>query len=91
MTTVRIPQPLRSLTNGTDVVQTDAPTVRDAIDRMEADYPGIKERLVDERGELRRFVNIYVNGDDVRFLDALATNLAPTDEVSIVPSVAGGS
>lgn len=90
MTMIRIPQPLRKLTNNVDVVNTDAGTLREAIDRLEADYPGIKERIVDEQGELRRFVNVYVNGEDVRFLDNLSTPLAPGDEVSIVPAVAGG-
>jgi molybdopterin synthase sulfur carrier subunit len=82
--------PLRKLTNDTDIVTTDASTLADAVDRLEADYPGIKERLVGDDGEIRRFVNIYVNGEDVRFLSNLATALKASDEVSIVPAVAGG-
>jgi len=91
MASVRIPTPLRKLTNETDIVSTDAATLGEAIDKMDGEYPGIKERLCDERGELRRFVNVYVNGEDVRFLDNLATPLAPGDDVSIVPAVAGGA
>ena len=91
MAQIRIPMPLRKLTNDTDVVSTDAASLADAVERLEADYPGIKERIVDETGEIRRFVNIYVNGEDVRFLDNLKTPLKPSDEVSIVPAVAGGA
>lgn len=90
MASIRIPMPLRKLTNNVDIVNSDAPTLRDAVDRLEGEYPGIKERIVDEAGEIRRFVNIYVNGEDVRFLDNLATKLNPKDDVSIVPAVAGG-
>ncbi len=90
MASIRIPMPLRKLTNDTDIVQTDAATLADAVDGLEAAYPGIKDRLVDESGELRRFVNVYINGEDVRFLDNLTTKLNPNDEVSIVPAVAGG-
>ncbi len=82
--------PLRKLTNNTDIVKTDASTLAEAVDRLEADYPGIKERIVGDDGEIRRFVNIYVNGEDVRFLSNLSTALAASDEVSIVPAVAGG-
>lgn len=82
--------PLRKLTNEIDVVNSDASTLREAVDKLETEFPGIKERIVDERGEIRRFVNIYVNGDDVRFLDNLNTALKAGDEVSIVPAVAGG-
>ena len=91
MATIRIPMPLRKLTNDTDVVQMDAPTLAAAVDGLEQQYPGIKERICDEAGEIRRFVNIYVNGEDVRFLDGLGTQLADGAEVSIVPAVAGGS
>jgi molybdopterin synthase sulfur carrier subunit len=91
MAKIRIPMPLRKLTNDADIVSSDATTLADAVDGLEADFPGIKERLCDEAGGIRRFVNIYVNGEDVRFLDNLATALKPNDEVSIVPAVAGGS
>lgn len=90
MASIRIPMPLRKLTNDVDIVNSDAATLAEAVDRLEADFPGIKERIVDEQGEIRRFVNIYVNGEDVRFLDNVKTALKPGDEVSIVPAVAGG-
>jgi len=89
--TVRIPTPLRKLTNERDtLVAEHNGTLAELIDVLERDYPGLKERLCDETGELRRFVNVYVNGEDVRFLSGLATSLAPGTEVSIVPAVAGG-
>ena len=90
MAKILIPQPLRRITNDTSIISTDAATLADAVDGLEQQYPGIKERICDEQGEIRRFVNIYVNGEDVRFLDALRTPLKPADEVSIVPAVAGG-
>ncbi len=88
--TVRIPTPLRKLTNELDVVSGDGGTLLACIDSLEEQYPGIKERLCDEGGELRRFVNVYVNGEDVRFQQGLQTPLNAGDEVSIVPAVAGG-
>jgi molybdopterin synthase sulfur carrier subunit len=88
--TVRIPTPLRKLTNELDVVSGDGATLIGCIESLEAQYPGLKERLCDEAGELRRFVNVYVNGEDVRFLAGLQTSLKTGDEVSIVPAVAGG-
>ena len=88
--TVRIPQPLRSLTGNLSTVTGDGATLEACLAHMEAAYPGIKERVMDESGQLRRFVNIYVNGDDVRFIDGLGTPLKDGDEVSIVPAVAGG-
>ena len=90
MAQIRIPMPLRKLTNNIDIVTSDAPTLAEAVDRLEADYPGIKERIVGDDGEIRRFVNIYVNGEDVRFLDEKATVVKETDEISIVPAIAGG-
>ena len=88
--TVRIPAPLRKVTNGKDRVEVDAENLADMVEAMEEQYPGIKERLLDESGELRHFVNIYVNGEDVQFLQGLETPIAGSDEVSIVPAVAGG-
>jgi molybdopterin synthase sulfur carrier subunit len=90
MAQIRIPMPLRKLTNDIDIVTSDASTLAEAVDRLEADYPGIKDRIVGDDGEIRRFVNIYVNGEDVRFLSNLSTALKASDEVSIVPAVAGG-
>jgi molybdopterin synthase sulfur carrier subunit len=87
---VRIPTPLRKLTNERDIVAADGSTLAALVDNLEAAYPGLKERLCDDQGEIRRFVNIYVNGEDVRFLQGLVTALKPGDEVSIVPAVAGG-
>jgi len=87
---VRIPTPLRKITADQDRVSADGGSVAECIASLEASYPGIKERLCDESGEIRRFVNIYVNGEDVRFLQGLATPLKDGDEVSIVPAVAGG-
>jgi molybdopterin synthase sulfur carrier subunit len=87
---VRIPQPLRNLTGDKSVVQTNGANLGDCITHLEASFPGIKDRLMDETGQIRRFVNIYINGDDVRFADGLGTGLKDGDEVSIVPAVAGG-
>jgi len=89
--TVRIPTPLRKLTNELDTIVADeSETLAQLIDVIEGQYPGLKERICDETGELRRFVNVYVNGEDVRFLSGLQTSLEPDAEVSIVPAVAGG-
>ncbi len=91
MAQIRIPSPLRKLTNDVEIVKSEAGSLAEAIDGLELDFPGIKERLCDEAGQIRRFVNIYVNGEDVRFLDNVATKLGPNDDVSIVPAVAGGA
>ncbi len=87
---VRIPTPLRRVTNGKDVVDVNGATVGEGLNDLEAQFPGVKERIIDAEGELHRFVNIYVNGEDVRFLDGLATAVKEGDEISIVPAVAGG-
>ena len=87
---VRIPTPLRRMTGGKDKVEVESATLGEMVDTLESKYPGFKERLVDENGELRYFVNIYVNGEDVRFLKGLETTTSTGDEVSIVPAVAGG-
>ena len=89
--TVRIPTPLRRVTDGQDKVATEGATLRQIIDSMESQYPGIKERLCDEDGDLRNFVNVYVNGEDVRFLDGVDSATGDGDEISIVPAVAGGA
>ena len=88
--TVRIPTPLRRLTGGADEVQVEGATIGGLIDNLEAAHPGIKERLCDENGEIRRFVNLYLNDEDVRFLQGRDTPLKEGDEVSIVPAIAGG-
>ena len=87
---VRIPTPLRRVTNGADRVSAEGDTLDQIIDSLESQHPGIKGRLCDEDGELRNFVNVYVNGEDVRFLQGLGTATKSGDEVSIVPAVAGG-
>jgi molybdopterin synthase sulfur carrier subunit len=87
---VRIPIALRKITADQHSVSADANSILECVESLEASYPGLKERLCDEAGEIRRFVNIYVNGEDVRFLQGLTTPLKDGDEVSIVPAVAGG-
>jgi len=89
--TVRIPTPLRRMTNGQDKLEMDASTLSVMIDSLEASYPGFKERLIDENGDLRYFVNIYLNGEDVPFQQGLETSTNSGDEISIVPAVAGGA
>jgi len=88
---VVIPSPLRKLTGGAEVVQVDAGTVKEVIERLEGLYPGIRNSVCTESGELRRFINIYVDGEDVRFLDNLGTVVQDGGEISIVPAIAGGS
>jgi molybdopterin synthase sulfur carrier subunit len=87
---VRIPSPLRKLTNNEEVVEVTSATIGDAITELQSRYPGIKERLVDEKGEVRRFVNVYVNEEDIRFLQNQNTPLKEGDEISIIPAIAGG-
>jgi molybdopterin synthase sulfur carrier subunit len=87
---VRVPSPLRKLTNNEEVVEIEATTICDAIAELQSRYPGIKDRLVDEKGEVRRFVNVYVNEEDIRFLQTQHTPLKEGDEVSIIPAIAGG-
>ena len=87
---VRIPTPLRTLTAGAAEVEVAGNSLAECIAQLETQYPGMEQRLKDENGELRRFVNLYVNGEDVRFLQGLDTHLKTGDEVSIVPAVAGG-
>ncbi len=87
---VRIPTPLRAMTKGSADVQVTADTVGDLIEDLERQFPGMRERLVEESGEIRRFINIYVNQEDIRFLQGAKTALKQGDEVSIVPAIAGG-
>tara|TARA_Y100001970_G_scaffold276208_1_gene378564 strand:+ start:1005 stop:1283 length:279 start_codon:yes stop_codon:yes gene_type:complete len=87
---VRIPGPLRKLTNELDQVEITAGNIGELIDLLEKEYKGMKERLCDEDGELRYFVNIYLNGEDIRFIEGMNTPTESGDEVSIVPAVAGG-
>ena len=87
---VRIPTILRTYTDGERAVESDGANVTELIDRLEADHSGIKERLIDDDGGLRRFVNVYVNDEDVRFTGGLDTALSDGDTVVILPAVAGG-
>ena len=89
-TTVRIPTPLRRVTDGQDKVSADGATLGEIIDSMESQFPGIKARICDDDGNLRNFVNVFVNGEDVRFMDGVNSATADGDEISIVPAVAGG-
>ena len=88
--TVRIPTPLRALTNDQEVVEANGANVAAIIDDLEKNYPGIKERVCDESGEAHRFVNLYVNQEDIRFKEGKDTSLNDGDELSIVPAIAGG-
>ncbi len=87
---VRIPTPLRKLTNNEELVEVQAVNVGDAINELQGRYPGIKERLLDDSGGVRRFVNVYVNEEDIRFLQNQQTSLKDGDEISIIPAIAGG-
>jgi molybdopterin synthase sulfur carrier subunit len=87
---VRIPGPLRKITEGADKVEMEGENLGELIISLESKYPGMKERLLDENGELRYFVNLYLNNEDVRFLEGLKTAIKSGDEISIVPAVAGG-
>ena len=89
-TTVRIPTPLRSLTGGEDQLVAVGDDVRQVIEDLERRHPGIRDRLLDDKG-VRRFVNIYLGEEDIRFLDGLDTKLNGKDEISIVPAIAGGA
>ena len=88
---VRIPTPLRSLTAGQSVVEINGKDIGEVIERLDKQYPGIKTRICDEGNQIRRFVNIYVNEEDIRFKQGQATALKEGDEVSIIPAIAGGT
>ncbi|MEZ4294723.1 MAG: MoaD/ThiS family protein [Polyangiaceae bacterium] len=87
--TVRIPTPLRTLTAGADEVTATGTTVREVIVELESRFPGIKDRLLDEKG-VRRFINVYLADEDIRFLDGLDSAVKAGDQISIVPAIAGG-
>lgn len=87
---VRVPTILRTYTKGESQVDVDGATLSEVLDALDASYPGIKGRIVDEQGELRRFVNIYIGNDDVRFTDGLSTQTPDGSSVSVIPAVAGG-
>ena len=87
---VKIPTQLRTLTGGSDEVPVDGGTVAEVIEGLEARHPGMRQRLLDESGALRRFVNVYVEDEDVRFLDGITTPVPDGAMISIIPAVAGG-
>ena len=89
--TVRVPTPLQKLTNNQAEVKANAKNIKELIDDLEKNFPGIKERICDNKGKIRKFINIYVNEEDVRFLKLDETPLKDGDEVSIIPAIAGGS
>ena len=86
---VRIPTPLQKLT-GQGEVQVQAGNIRDMIAQLEKNFPGMKDRICDESGKIRRFVNVYLNEEDIRFLNQEETQIKDGDEISIVPAIAGG-
>ncbi|MEK6759659.1 MAG: ubiquitin-like small modifier protein 1 [Deltaproteobacteria bacterium] len=87
---VRIPTPLRKLTNGSDEVVVEGTNVAELIENLEKNYPGLKERICEPDGKLRRFVNLYLNDEDIRFKKNMETELKENDELSIIPAIAGG-
>ncbi|HLA37349.1 MAG TPA: MoaD/ThiS family protein [Candidatus Brocadiales bacterium] len=88
--TVRIPTPLRTLTDGAEEIESSGCTIKEVINNLESNYPGIKNRLCDEKGQLRRFINFYVNDEDIRFQKNQDTPVKDGDQISIVPAIAGG-
>jgi len=87
---VRIPTPLQNMTQNKAEVESSGTNIKEVIDDLERNFPGIKERICDEKGKIRRFINVYVNEEDVRFLKQDQTSLKDGDEVSIIPAIAGG-
>jgi len=90
MASILIPTPLRKLTNNVDTVFCNGSTISEIIDNLESGYPGIKERICYPDGQIRQFINIYLNNEDVRFSTGVATPVRDADEISIVPAIAGG-
>jgi molybdopterin synthase sulfur carrier subunit len=90
MATVRIPSPLRRYTNGQSKVESNGATINELINNLEAQYPGVKARLCDDNGQIKRYVNVFVNDEEIRALQGGNTPIAATDEVSIIPAMAGG-
>ncbi len=90
MANIRIPTPLRRLTNEKDEVNTSSTNILGMVEDLESQFPGIKDRLCEEDGSIRKFINIYVNDEDIRFLDGPQTEIKDEDTVSIIPAIAGG-
>ena len=88
---VRIPTPLRNLTENLEVVTAEGNTISAVIEDLQHNYPGLKERICDENGDVRRFLNIYKNNEDIRFQEGKNTPVSDGDELSIIPAIAGGS
>ena len=88
--TVKIPTPLRKLTNNETSVDAVGKTIEQIVESLDSAYPGMRERLIDDNGALRHFVSIYLNGEDIRYIDGLKSPVSDNDELSIVPAVAGG-
>jgi len=88
---VRIPTPLQRLTGGESEIEGAGETIKEVIQNLNEKYPGFTERLYDEEGKLRRFINIYVNEEDIRFLDGEGTKLSEGDDISVIPAIAGGA
>jgi molybdopterin synthase sulfur carrier subunit len=89
-TSIRIPAPLRKLTNEQELVEAAGANIGEILADLDKNFPGLKERICDESGNVRRFVNIFINDEDIRFLDEKATAVKDGDEISIVPAIAGG-
>jgi molybdopterin synthase sulfur carrier subunit len=87
---VRIPTVFRRFTDGSAIVEVEPGTLAQIIDQMETQHPGLRDQILGEQGELHRFVNVYVNDEDARYLDKLQTDVSEVDTVSLLPSVAGG-
>lgn len=87
---IKIPTPLRKLTDGKDMVEVSATSIGEALNALESAHPGIKTKICDDSGNVRRFINVYANQDDIRFQEKLETPLKDGDEVSIIPAIAGG-
>jgi molybdopterin synthase sulfur carrier subunit len=88
---VRIPTPLRKFTEGKETVEAEGDSIAGVLADLDAKYPGLKDRICEADGSVRRFVNLYVNGDDIRFLENLTSAVKSGDEISIVPAIAGGA
>jgi molybdopterin synthase sulfur carrier subunit len=90
MVKVKIPGPLRKLVGGKDEIEVEAKTIKEVIEKLGEINPEIKSRILDENGEVRRFINIYLNNEDIRFLKGINTDIKNGDEISIIPAIAGG-
>lgn len=88
--TIRIPTPLRKLTQDQELVEAAGSTIGEILQSLDQQFPGLGERIFDEQGKVRRFVNVFLNDEDIRFLDNLSTPVQEHDEISIVPAIAGG-